>query len=44
MKKPKIFLALDTNKISKTKKVITHAKSNKIDFGYKFGLEFIQFF
>ena len=40
MKKPKIFLALDTNKISKTKKVITHAKSNKIDFGYKFGLEF----
>ena len=40
MKKPKIFIALDTNKISKIKKIITHANSNKLDIGYKFGLEF----
>ena len=40
MKKPKIFLALDTNKISETKKIIKHAKSKKLDIGFKFGLEF----
>ena len=40
MKKPKIFLALDTNKISETKRIIANAKSNKLDIGYKFGLEF----
>ena len=40
MKKPKIFLALDTNKISEIKRIITHAKSSKLDIGYKFGLEF----
>ena len=40
MKKPKIFLALDTNKISEIKRIITHAKSSKLDVGYKFGLEF----
>ena len=40
MKKPKIFLALDTDKISETKKIIAHAKSSKLDIGYKFGLEF----
>ena len=41
MKKPKIFLALDTDKISETKKIIAHAKSSKLDIGYKFGLEFL---
>ena len=41
MKKPKIFLALDTNKISEIKRIITHAKSSKLDIGYKFGLEFL---
>ena len=40
MKKPKIFLALDTNKISETKRIFAHAKSSKLDIGYKFGLEF----
>ena len=40
MKKPKIFLALDTNRISETKRIIAHAKSSKLDIGYKFGLEF----
>ena len=40
MKKPKIFLALDTNKISETKRIIANAKSSKLDIGYKFGLEF----
>ena len=40
MKRPKIFLALDTNKISETKRIIANAKSNKLDIGYKFGLEF----
>ena len=40
MKKPKIFLALDTNKIFETKRIIANAKSNKLDIGYKFGLEF----
>ncbi len=40
MKKPKIFIALDTNKISEIKRIMTHAKSTKLDIGYKFGLEF----
>ena len=40
MKKPKIFLALDTNRISETKRIIAHAKSSKLDIGYKFRLEF----
>ena len=40
MKKPKIFLALDTNKISEAKRIIMQAKSSKLDIGYKFGLEF----
>ena len=40
MKKPKIFIALDTNKISEIKRIITQAKSSKLDIGYKFGLEF----
>ena len=40
MKKPKIFLALDTNKISKAKRIIANSKSSKLDIGYKFGLEF----
>ena len=40
MKKPKIFIACDTNKISETRRIITHAQSSKLDIGYKFGLEF----
>ena len=41
MKKDKIFIAIDTNKISKAKKIIKETQTNKIKIGYKFGLEFI---
>ena len=37
----KIFIALDTNKISKAKKIIKETQTNRIKVGYKFGLEFI---
>ena len=40
MKKLKIFIACDTNKISKVKKIIAQTKTNKLEIGYKFGLEF----
>ena len=40
MKKPKIFIACDTNKVSKAKKIIAQTKTNRLDIGYKFGLEF----
>ena len=40
MKKPRIFIACDTNKISDVKKIITQTKTDKLDIGYKFGLEF----
>ncbi len=40
MKLPKIFIACDTNKISKVKKIISQSKTRKLDIGYKFGLEF----
>ena len=38
--KKKIFIAVDTDKISKAKKIIRDTKTNKIKVGYKFGLEF----
>ena len=41
MKKCKIFIAIDTNKISIAKKIIRETQTNKIKIGYKFGLEFI---
>jgi len=40
MKKFKIFIACDTNDISSAKKIIAQTKTNKLDIGYKFGLEF----
>ena len=40
MKKPKIFIACDTDKIKKVQKIIALSKSNKLEIGYKFGLEF----
>ncbi len=40
MIKKKIFIACDTNKISKVKKIIKNTKTNKIKIAYKFGLEF----
>ena len=39
--KKKIFIAIDTNNISKAKKIIKETRTNKIKIGYKFGLEFI---
>ena len=39
-RKKKIFVAVDTNKISKAKRIIRDTKTNKIKIGYKFGLEF----
>ena len=38
--KKKIFIAIDTNKVSKAKKIIRDTQTNKIKIGYKFGLEF----
>ena len=40
MSKKKIFIAVDTNKISRAKKIIRDTQTNKIKIGYKFGLEF----
>ena len=40
MSKKKIFIAIDTNKVSKAKKIIKDTRTNKIKVGYKFGLEF----
>ena len=40
MSKKKIFIAVDTNNISKAKKIINDTQTNKIEVGYKFGLEF----
>ena len=40
MNKKKIFIAIDTNKISRAKRIIKDTKTNKIKIGYKFGLEF----
>jgi orotidine-5'-phosphate decarboxylase len=38
----KIFIACDTNNISKVKKIIKNTKTNKLKIGYKFGLEFLN--
>ena len=40
MRKPKIFIAIDTNKESVARKIISQTQTNKLDIGYKFGLEF----
>jgi orotidine-5'-phosphate decarboxylase len=40
MKRYKVFIACDTTDESKIKKIISHSKTNKLDIGYKFGLEF----
>ena len=37
----KIFIACDTNKISKVSKIIKYSNTKKIKIGYKIGLEFI---
>ncbi len=40
MNKKKIFIAVDTNKISRAKRIIKDTQTKKIKIGYKFGLEF----
>ncbi len=40
MNKKKIFIAVDTNTVSKAKKIIRDTQTKKIQVGYKFGLEF----
>ena len=40
MKKRKIFIACDNSRLEIVKKIITNTKTNKLDLGYKFGLEF----
>ena len=40
MKRPKIFIACDTDKISEVKRIIAQTRTKKLDIGYKFGLEF----
>ena len=42
MKKNKIFVACDSTHISKIKTIINKTKNSKIQFGYKFGLEFLN--
>ena len=42
MKKNKIFVACDSNNISKIKEIISKTQSSKIKIGYKFGLEFLN--
>ena len=42
MKKNKIFVACDTIKISKIKKIIQKTKNSELQIGYKFGLEFLN--
>ena len=35
-----IFIAFDTNKVIEAKRFIVQIKTNKLEIGYKFGLEF----
>ena len=42
MKKPKIFIACDTANLKKLKKIVRETQTQKINFGYKFGLEFLN--
>ena len=42
MKKNKIFVACDSNNISKIKEIIKKTQNSKIKVGYKFGLQFLN--
>ena len=42
MKKNKIFIACDSNKISKIKEIIRKTNISNLKIGYKFGLEFLN--
>ena len=41
MKKPKIFIACDTRSSKTTRKIIAQTQTDKLEIGYKFGLEFL---
>ena len=40
--KPKVFIACDTTSILKISKIVEETKKSNINFGYKFGLEFLN--
>ena len=42
MKKLKIFIACDTTNIAKVKHIIKQSRTNQLNIGYKFGLEFMN--
>ena len=42
MKKTNIFIACDTTNIKKIREIIKVTESSKLNFGYKFGLEFLN--
>ena len=42
MKPPKIFIACDTKNEKRIKKIIKLTQNSKLNFGYKFGLEFLN--
>ncbi len=42
MKPPKIFIACDTRNEKKIRKIIKLTQNSKLNFGYKFGLEFLN--
>ncbi len=42
MKKPKIFIACDVSTIKKAMQIIKISKKTKFNFGYKFGLQFLN--
>ena len=42
MRKPKIFIACDTTDLKKVKKIIKESQNSKLNFGYKFGLQFLN--
>ena len=42
MKKNKVFVACDTTKIKKIKKIIKNTQNKEVTFGYKYGLEFLN--
>ncbi len=42
MKKNKVFIACDSNNISKVKEIIAKTQNTTLQIGYKFGLEFLN--
>ena len=42
MKKNRVFIACDTTNISKIEKIIIETQTNKLNIGYKFGLELLN--